>query len=445
MKKTLSIILAVLLLLSTFAVCASAASPSLNYTSKTIYYGDKLTLKIKNGTASKWTSSKSDVASVTSKGVVKGLALGTATIKATVGKKTLSCKVKVIDRDVSASVTFKTTTGGAFIFGVNAAKIKFTPKTYNVAKAVVFIKNASGDTVFKKAFTKLAANNAVSFDWDGTNSKGKAVPSGTYKAQVKIGSKLSNSASLYFLTKNIFAGGDGSKKNPFKIATIAQLKQIIKYPNAYFKQIKNLDFDYTAIKSLFTEDKQFNGVYDGGGKTMKNIMSNAPIFSYIAEKGVVKNLSISRSSFSCGSSLVMYNYGKIDSCTFDVSVSSSEYATGGVCYQNNGIILNCKVNGTVNSSKYCTSSGGITAYNNGSIVDCISNANVSKTDYEYAGGISGTNNGSGVIRSCEATGLITSNRYAGGIAGRNDGTIVDCSYTGDSIVNIVGTGGGVVS
>lgn len=71
-------------------------NPYLNASSKTIDVGKTYTLKITGTTAAKWTSSNKNVATVTSKGVVRAKKAGTAKISCK-GKngKTYTCKVTV--------------------------------------------------------------------------------------------------------------------------------------------------------------------------------------------------------------------------------------------------------------------------------------------------------------------------------------------------------------
>lgn len=74
-----------------------AASPKLSATKKTVLAGQsfKLTVKNRGKNKVKWSSSKSSIASVSSKGTVTAKKSGKATIKAKVGKKTLKCTVTV--------------------------------------------------------------------------------------------------------------------------------------------------------------------------------------------------------------------------------------------------------------------------------------------------------------------------------------------------------------
>lgn len=68
----------------------------LNYSDRVAYVGDTYQFEVFNAKGKvKWTSSKKSVAEVSSKGKVKIKKKGTATIKATVGKTTYTCKLTV--------------------------------------------------------------------------------------------------------------------------------------------------------------------------------------------------------------------------------------------------------------------------------------------------------------------------------------------------------------
>lgn len=79
-----------------FLVSEKVIQPTLNQTKATISVGFKTTLKVDNTTESiKWSTSKKEVATVSSKGVVTGKKAGKATITAKVGGQTLKCTVTV--------------------------------------------------------------------------------------------------------------------------------------------------------------------------------------------------------------------------------------------------------------------------------------------------------------------------------------------------------------
>ncbi len=87
-------------------VCrVTVETPSISKKTASINAGSKLTLKVKN-TKQKvsWKSSNRQIATVTSKGVVKGVKKGSATITAKIGKKKLTCRVTVKKAATSQSV-----------------------------------------------------------------------------------------------------------------------------------------------------------------------------------------------------------------------------------------------------------------------------------------------------------------------------------------------------
>ena len=124
---TLCMVLACLLTpLCTNSVSAAAA-PKLSRTSMAVYVGSKKTLTVKNTKAKvTWKSSKTKVATVSSKGVVKGVAPGTAKITATVSGKKLTCTVKIVDRNGNAlDIKAEGTDGGDFVLGESKLGVSF--------------------------------------------------------------------------------------------------------------------------------------------------------------------------------------------------------------------------------------------------------------------------------------------------------------------------------
>lgn len=91
--------------------CVTAATKvKINKTKASIYVGKTVQLKV-TGTKKKvtWKSSNKKIATVTSKGKVKGVKKGTAKITATVSKKKYVCKVTVKNREVEGATTPKPT------------------------------------------------------------------------------------------------------------------------------------------------------------------------------------------------------------------------------------------------------------------------------------------------------------------------------------------------
>ena len=100
-------------------IVAQAATVKLNKKAITLDVGRTQKLKVTGTKAKiKWRSTKSSIAKVSKSGVVTAISSGTATIKAKVGKKTLSCKVTVkhkfsaSEATKNVSVTLKDTEKG---------------------------------------------------------------------------------------------------------------------------------------------------------------------------------------------------------------------------------------------------------------------------------------------------------------------------------------------
>ncbi len=98
--RVLSMVLAVMMALTATPVRVEARGMHLNRTKITINEGETARLKVAGANGKvKWSSSKTSVASVSQKGVIKAKNEGTAIIKAKVKNKVLKCKVIVEAED----------------------------------------------------------------------------------------------------------------------------------------------------------------------------------------------------------------------------------------------------------------------------------------------------------------------------------------------------------
>ena len=98
-KRTVGIILSIVFTLCSLQVSQSTNAASklkINKTKAEVYVGKTVQLKV-TGTKNKitWTSNNKKIATVTTKGKVKGIKKGTAKITATVSKKKYTCNVTV--------------------------------------------------------------------------------------------------------------------------------------------------------------------------------------------------------------------------------------------------------------------------------------------------------------------------------------------------------------
>ena len=463
---TLCMVLACLLTpLCTNSVSAAAA-PKLSRTSMAVYVGSKKTLTVKNTKAKvTWKSSKTKVATVSSKGVVKGVAPGTAKITATVSGKKLTCTVKIVDRNGNAlDIKAEGTDGGDFVLGESKLGVSFKmdAATTNVKAQIL---DVSDQVLYTKTFPTCKKNAKQAFTWDGGNLDEET----TCRIRITAGKNITYSEYFTVMTKAStgFAGGNGSKSNPYLVENLEQLKKIAECSNRSFKQTQDINGNYETFEAICGVDIGFTGSYDGGGHTISNLMIKDGIFAAVKEGAVVENLKFSDCTVTEGSGnckgmnafnkkctaigvVTPWNHGKIQNCSFkSCSISLSDnynewrYA-GAVCgYQfATGEIRSCTVDtGNVAGIESYTMVGSIVGENNGKIIAATASSNtiaVTATNKgnkdQYAGGIAGKNTTSGVITNCKVSdGNVTVptdgwyNYIAGGITGVNEGQILKCT------------------
>ena len=161
-KKLLPLMLILMLILGISMPANAAANPRLNSTKKVLYVGKTSQLKVVNWKkAVKWSSSNNKVVKVSSKGKITAVKTGTATVKARIAKKTLTCKVTVKSPGMSVKKAVLYVKGKSLQLKVNGV---------------------SGKTVWSSANKKIFK----------VSSKGKitAVKTGTTVVKAKIGKKV---------------------------------------------------------------------------------------------------------------------------------------------------------------------------------------------------------------------------------------------------------------
>lgn len=137
--------------------------------------------------------------------------------------------------------------------------------------------------------------------------------------------------------------------------------------------------DISLASSEFVTIPSFSGTFDGQGHTISGYLvsdsaSNVGLFSRIEEDGIVKNLKVRGTLAPKGKSNII----------------------GGIAARNYGTIVNCSFDGQIRAS-------------------------------DYAGGIAGINGLSGIISDSATSGYILAEHFTGGIAGENMGNILRCN------------------
>ncbi|MBW6516846.1 MAG: hypothetical protein K0B81_09600, partial [Candidatus Cloacimonetes bacterium] len=225
-----------------------------------------------------------------------------------------------------------------------------------------------------------------------------------------------------------FAGGDGSEENPFLVEDAEQLNYVREYPDAYFKQIDNIDLSGYAGGQGWEPIKYFTGTYLGSGFSISNLVINRPSLDDIGLFGNVVGATLGGIRLIDISIVGRDNTGSITGYSEESTLVLS-YATGSVEGKGNvgGLIGLFEQGEIVESYAFTTVRG---------------NLNV--------GGIIGYKD-VGVIKNCYATGDVDGEKNIGGLLGSYDGgSIINCYATGkvkgkDNPGGLIGYGNGTVT
>ena len=225
-----------------------------------------------------------------------------------------------------------------------------------------------------------------------------------------------------------FSGsGSGTESDPYLILNPIQLNQM-RNINGHYKLMANLDL------TEFIEDEypkggwlpipNFNGVFDGNGKTITGLVidrdNNVGLFGKCS--GTIKNLTLRNVSIkgkdNVGSLVGIASGLTISNCYVDgniIGVNSVGGFAGSCLYQNSILFEN--LTGKVKVQATGNYVGGIYgSYKDGygRFMNCkISDSSVSGID--YVGGLTGIN--ANIINDSSFEGAIDGHSYVGGLAG----------------------------
>lgn len=357
-----------------------------------------------------WVSLNPAVVSVSSGGTVKGLVPGTA--------KVVAKTVLYPQLTDTCVVTVKS--------GIEA--VQFDSLEVHVPEA---------DSIVLKVKHLPSSKSTPAYEWTTLNptvakvdQTGKVTAFQTGSAAIVVTVKTDRSKSDTCMVRVLTVGTQGS---PYLIYTVTDLQKVRDRINTYtdswgkkyYKLMADLDFNgspvWTPISS--TEAISFKGVFDGNGKTIRNISFNRA-YQYAGLFGVV-------------------NGGEIKNLRIEWTLlASDKFSAGGIAghLQNKTKITNCTTAGNITGKSYAGGIAGIAEAS--TIVNCSASGNISA--YEAAGGIAGYS--TSLINSCASSGNVSSSgKYAGGVVGTG-GTINDCNSTGNvTVVSTMNTAGEVVS
>ncbi len=216
-----------------------------------------------------------------------------------------------------------------------------------------------------------------------------------------------------------FAGGDGTRDNPYQVEAAQQLDLVREHLDKYFVQTADIDLaPYSSgagwepigvwnFDGGHEQKELFTGSYDGRGYSIRNLTINRPdldsagLFGAIEEGSMISGLRL-----------------------VDVSVEGRR-RTGAVAGMSfGGFISQCSVEGTVRGEARV---GGIVGWTEGAAANCRFEGTVEGRD-RYVGGIAGIS--SARAASNTVLGTVRGNTSVGGLIGSNAGPVSRSSFSG---------------
>lgn len=279
-----------------------------------------------------------------------------------------------------------------------------------------------------------------------------------------------------------FAGGAGTKANPYQIATADQLNKVRNYLDKHFVQVADINLGAApwnqgqGWEPIGDSDNHFAGSYNGGGYSINGLYinrntNNTGLFGYLGEGGEITGVNILNAQVRGGNYtgiLAGYaNNAAINTSHVEGTVTGGYWVAGLLAGEiNNSEIRGCSSDGEVSATYYAGglvgkaefslikmsfSTAEVTSGNRiGALIGelyyshvegCLAAGNVSGT--EYAGGLVHSLGGSSSVKSSYALGNVTvTGTHAGGLAAEMWGdSFVSMSYAMGNVSGTSGVGG----
>ena len=226
-----------------------------------------------------------------------------------------------------------------------------------------------------------------------------------------------------------FAGGDGSKDDPYQVSTLAELQDVANHPDLCFIQICDIDAgetqawnDSLGFLPIGDELTPFTGTYDGqyfsvGGLFINRTSSDENgLFGTIVE-GEVLNLYV----LNCDITGVYRTAAVAAHCT-DATVANC-YSTGTISTRNGGGGIVGRIVGTLIEG--CATAVDVSSYSSGI----------------YCGGLVGGAIDSCMIVNSYALGSVRCDNRCGGLVGTLEDSTVEYCYSTASVSATESVGG----
>ena len=259
--------------------------------------------------------------------------------------------------------------------------------------------------------------------------------------------------SYYNITLDKDKGYTDDGQGNYTVTSAEGLKNIAKLVNEEGKT--DIDITLTSDITLTgewtpigTESQPYTGNFDGGGHTITGLKIDKSGTDYVGligclgSGGKVQNVTLTNISVSganCVGGIAGQNYGTVENCSVNGTVTGKGFTdTGGIAGSNYGTISGCSAEGTVTGS---VNVGGIAggSYLGATIVGCYSSAAVEGSS--TVGGVVGSLGNNSSLMASYSTGNVTATRtdggaYVGGVVGMNSqGTVTACYHATGEITS----------
>lgn len=240
--------------------------------------------------------------------------------------------------------------------------------------------------------------------------------------------------------------GNGTKADPYLIKTSTDLDMLSQsvgagesYKGKYFTLANDIDMSAdrtSAFVPVGSPDAPFDGVFDGNGKVISNLVLNhkgnyyGGLFGYAGDNSIIENFNLKNGKLTGSGTyyglVAGYTKGKIDHCAVDGTIVSTGVIAGGVVGTSEKSVRNSTFSGKLSGYG---SLGGIAGNSYGEIASCSVDAYIDITGYLTSldtdgGGIVGelfsVDESTPSATDCYFSGTLVDTRglaYTGGIGG----------------------------
>lgn len=260
--------------------------------------------------------------------------------------------------------------------------------------------------------------------------------------------------------------GAGTAQNPFQIKSVEDMNKLadfitsaaMDYDGYHFKVMNNIDYAGAPLKVLALGSVNFQGDFDGNGKTISGFDFNdnttktgryIGLFGNVGGNGVIHDLTLN-GSFAAHSYIGGFAgklYGTIRDCVNrgSVTTATAGYAGGfaGRAYEGS-LIDNCLNEGNV-TTKTTYAAGIAYQADAGSVIKNCANKGTINATTGYGAGIVATSGAR--IEDCYNEGAITGKQYLAGIVAKGNATdsIIRCYNTADITIAASTYAGGILA